>query len=88
MHTTGVFKFPEAELEAQLDQVGDVSGLWVGSGGSLIHYGLYDSKGGRFFLIDWGIFNPVRFEFPGELPVQTGVRLGVGGGSGVVEAIQ
>ena len=82
----GVFAVPEAELEAQLDQVGDVAGLWVGGGGSRGHGGLGDAKGGIYFLLDGGNFNPVSFKFPGEAPVQAGV--GVGGNSGVGEAIQ
>ena len=42
----GVFAGPEAELEAQLDQVGNVPGLWVGGGGSHGHNGLGDAQGG------------------------------------------
>ena len=35
-----------------------------------------------------GIFNPVNFALMGKAPVQAGVSLVVGGGSGVREAIQ
>ena len=82
----GVIAGPDALVEAQLDQVGDVAGLWVGGGGSRGHGGLGDAKGGIYFMLDGGNFNPVSFKFPGEAPVQAGV--GVGGNSGVGEAIQ
>ena len=36
---------PGAEIEAQLDQVGDVVGFGVGSGGSCIHNGLEMPRG-------------------------------------------
>ena len=41
----GVFTGHEAEVEAQLDQVGDVVGFGVRSGGSCIHNGLEMPRG-------------------------------------------
>ena len=84
----GVLAGPEAEVETQLDQVVNVAGLWVGGGGYHGHNGLDDAKGGGFFTLDEEIFGSISFEFPDKAPVQFGVILGVGGGSGVWEAIQ
>ena len=74
----GVFTGPEAEVEAGLDQVGDVAGLWVESKGSRSHDEIESAKGSGFFPLDWEIFNPIHFELPGKAPVHTGVSLGVG----------
>ena len=71
----GVFAGPEAEVEAQLDQVGDVVGLGVRSLGSCGHNGVNDSQEDGFFPLDWGVLDPVGFELPGEALVETGVRL-------------
>ena len=79
----GVFAVPDAEVEAQLDQVGDVPGLWVGGGGSRRQDGLEDNQVGEFFLLDWRIFNTIHFELAGEAPVQANVSLGVWGLLGV-----
>ena len=79
----GVFAVPEAEVEAQLDQVGNVPGLWVGGGGSCGHDGLDNAQGDGFSLLDWRIFYPISFELTGKVPVQADVSLGVGGISGV-----
>ena len=65
----GVFAEPEAEVEYQLDQVGNVPGLWVGGGGSCSHDGMDNAQGGGFFPLDWRIFNPISFELVGEAPV-------------------
>ena len=45
----GVFEVPEAELESQLDQVGNVPGLWVEGGGSRGHDELDGAHGGWIF---------------------------------------
>ena len=83
----GVFSGPEAKVEAQLDQVGNVAGIWVRFRGSCNHDGLDNAKGGGFSLIDWEIFNPVSFDFSDQALVRAGVTLGVRGISGVGEAI-
>ena len=44
--------------------------------------------GGDFSPLDWGIFNPIGFEFPGKETVQANVLFGVGGLYGFSEAIQ
>ena len=75
----GIFTQPEAEVEAQLDQVGNVPGLWVGGGGSCGHNGMEDTHGGGFYPIDWGIFYPINFELAGGALVQSDVSLVVGG---------
>ena len=62
----GVFVGPEAEVESQLDQVGDVVSLGVGGVGSCGHNGVNDSQGVGFYPIDSGILDPVGFELPGE----------------------
>ena len=86
--TLGVFIGTEAEVEAQLDQVGNVAGLLVRGGGCLGHDEMNDAKEDGFFPLDWGIFNPISFKFPGEAPVQAGESLGVGGLSRVGETTQ
>ena len=79
----GLFAGPEAKVEAQLGQVGDVPGPWVGGGGSRGHNGLEDAQGGGVFPLDWGFFNPISFELSVEVIVQADVGLGVRGVSGV-----
>ena len=74
-----VFAGPGAEVESQLGQVGDVTGLWVRGGGSCGHDGLDDVQGGGFFPIYWRIFDRMSFELAGETPVQADVSLGAGG---------
>ena len=74
---------PEAEVEYQLDQVGNVPGLWVGGGGSRSQDELDDAQGGEFFPLEWRIFNLISFELAGESLVQADMSLGVGGFSGI-----
>ena len=57
----GSFAGPEAEVEAQFDQAGDVTGLWIRGGVSRGHDGLDNSHGDAFFRLDWGMFNPISF---------------------------
>ena len=71
----GVFVGPEAEVEFQLDQVGNVVVLGVGRGGCRGHDEVKDSHGGGFFMLEMGILDPVGFELPGEALVETGVIL-------------
>ena len=54
-----VFKGPEAEVEANGDQVGDVVGSGVGGGSCLSKDGVPDSQGGCLFLLDGGVFKPI-----------------------------
>ena len=42
-----------------------------------------DAQEDGILLLDWGIFNPVSFEFLEKTLVQADVILGVGGVSGV-----
>ena len=57
----GVLLRPVAEVEAQLEQVGNVPVLWVGGGGSCGYNGLDNVQGVGGFPLDWGIFDPVSF---------------------------
>ena len=84
----GLLIVTKIEVEAQLDQVINATGIWVRGRGSRVHDGLEDAKGYGFFTLDGGIFDPISFELPGEAPVQDGVSLGVRGISVFGEAIQ
>ena len=75
----GIFAGPKTELEPQLDQVDNMPGSWGGGGGCHGHDGVDDAQGGGLFPLDWGIFDPVSFEFLGKARVQSNVRLGFGG---------
>ena len=72
-----VFVGPEAEVEAQLDQIANVSGIWVGVGVSRGQDGLDDDQGGGFYTLGGRILDPIISELTGEAPVQAGVSLGV-----------
>ena len=87
-HAIDVFTWPEADIEAQLYQVGDAVGFWVGGRDSLSHDGLDDANGGGILTLDGGILNTIGFELTGKEHVQAGVSLGVEGLYGVGEAIQ
>ena len=82
-YALGVFEGPEVEVEAQFDQVSNVVGLMIRGGGCHGYNGVNDSQGDGLFLIDWWILNPVGFELTGEALVDTGVRFGVRGFSGI-----
>ena len=84
----GVITQPESELEARLDQVGDVSGFGFGGGGFRNHNGLDDSKGGGFLSLDKWFLDAIGFKLTAEAPVQSGVGLGVWRISWFGEAIQ
>ena len=45
-HTLVVFEGPGAEVEAHLDQVGEVKDLWIGGGVSYSHNGMENANGG------------------------------------------
>ena len=46
VHALGIFIWPAAEAEAQLEHVGNVPGLWVGGGGSCGYDGLDNAQEG------------------------------------------
>ena len=73
----GVFTQPEAEVEAQCDQVGDLTGFGVVGCGHCSHDGVENAKGGGLFLFDSRVIYTVVFKLVGELSVQSGVGLGV-----------
>ena len=60
---------PEAEGEAQLDQVGYMMGVGVGGGGRRSHDGLYNSKGGFLLSLDWRFLDIVSFNLAGGTAV-------------------
>ena len=72
----GLFARPEAKVEAQLDQVGNMTGFWVGGGDCHGHDGLDDDKGDSLASLDWKVFNAVGFKMTGEASVQYGLGLG------------
>ena len=78
-----VFAGPEAEVEVNGDQFGDVVGSSVGVGSCLGDDEVHDSQGGGIFSSDGGIFEPVRLELRSEALVDPGVCLGVGRFSGL-----
>ena len=47
----GVLTWPEAEVEAELDPVRDMTGFGVGDGGRRGHNGLDGSKGGGLLFL-------------------------------------
>ena len=71
----GVFAGPEAEVEAQLDQVGDVVGVGIRGGCFHGHNGVNYSQGDGSFQLDCGILDPIGFELTGEALVETSVSL-------------
>ena len=64
-----VFLGPEATVEAQLGQVDNVSGLWVGGGGSCGYNVPDDAQEYEFFMLDGMVFNPINFQLKGEAPL-------------------
>ena len=83
-----VFTGPEAEVEANGDQVGNMVGSGGGGGSCLGDDGLGDLEGDCLFSSDRGIFEAVGLELPCEVLVGPSARLGVGRFSGVEETIQ
>ena len=70
-----VFTGPEAEVEADGDQVGHVVNSGVRGGSCLGDDGVHDSQGGGLFSLDGGIFEPVGLELLREALVEPGVCL-------------
>ena len=83
-----VFAQPEAEVEAQLDQVGDMKGFGVGGDVHRGHNGLDNSKGYSLLFFDRRVLGAIGFKLVGEAYVQSGVGLGIRRLSRVWEAIQ
>ena len=73
----GVFAQPEAELESQLDQVGNMMGFIFGGDGHRGHNGLDIADGDGLFLFEWRVLNAVGFKLTGETSVQSSVGLGI-----------
>ena len=83
-----VFTRPEAEVEANGDQVVDVVGSGVVGAGCSSADGVNYSQGDGFFSLDGGILDPIGLEFPCEALVDPGVCLRVGWFYGVGKTIQ
>ena len=83
-----VFTRPEAEVEANGDQVVDVVGSGVVGAGCSSADGVNYSQGDGFFSLDGGILDPIGLEFTCEALVDTGVCLRVGWFYGVGKTIQ
>ena len=84
----GVLVRPEAEVVAQLDQIGDVTGFGVGDGGCRGQYQLDDAKGDSLLSLERWVLNAVGFNLTCEASIQYGVGLGFWRLSRVREAIQ
>ena len=84
----GVFALSEAEVEAQGDQIGDLTGFGIGGEGCCGDDGVDDADRDGLFSFDQRVLQAVGFKLPGETSVQSGVGLGVGRLSWVGEAIQ
>ena len=65
----GVIAQPEAEVEAQLDQVGNMTGFGVGFGGHRSQFGLDNAKGGGLLLFDRKVLDAIYFKLTGEASV-------------------
>ena len=83
-----VFTRTEAEVEAQLDQVGNMTGFGVEGGGCHGHDGLENSERDGLFLFDRRFLDVVGFKLMSEASVQSSVGLVVWRLSRVREAIQ
>ena len=84
----GVFTQPEAEVEAQLDQVGYITFFGGGGGGRCGHDGMDNTEGGSILSFDRKVLDAIGFKLTGEASVQSGLGLGVWKFSRVGEAIQ
>ena len=83
-----VFTQPEAEAEAQLDQVGKMTGFGFGGGGHRGHNGSDNTKEDNLLSFERRVLNAVGFKLMGEASVQSSVGLGVWRISRVREAIR
>ena len=73
----GVLARPEIEVEAQLDQTGNMAGFGVRGCGRCGHDGLDDAEGGGLISLDRRVLNTVGFKLTGKASIQSGVGLGV-----------
>ena len=73
----GVLSQPETEVEANLDQVGDIAGFGFSGGCRCSRIGLDDAKGGGLLFLYKFFLNAVVFKLNGEAPFQSGVVLGI-----------
>ena len=83
----GVFARLEAEVEAQGDQVGYLTGFGIGGEGCCGGDGVDNADWDGLFSFDQRFLQAVDFELPGETSVQSSVGLGVGRLSWVGETI-
>ena len=74
----GVFTGPEAEVEAQLGQVGDVLSLWIKGGDSCGHDGLDDAQEDGFPPLDWGIVDQMGLSWQADASLGVRGLYGVG----------
>ena len=68
-----IFAGPEAEVEANGDQVGNVVGSWARSPGFYGDNGVNNSHGDGLLSLEGGILEPVGLEFPRKALVKPGV---------------
>ena len=61
-----VLKVPQAGVETQDDQVGDASGCLIGGRGCCRYDGVDDGHRGGLLSFNWGVFDPICFEFLGK----------------------
>ena len=73
-----VFAEPEAEVEANCDQVDNVVDSGIEGGGFCSDDEVNDYQGGRLFLMDGEILEPVGLKLPHESLVKPGVHLRIG----------
>ena len=76
-----IFTGLKAEVEPQLDQVGNMPGFGVGGGGCRRHNGVDDAQVGGILPLDWEIFDPIKCALLVKVLVQADVSLGVEGGA-------
>ena len=84
----GVFIQSEAEVEAQVDQIGNLTGFGVGREGGCGNNGMHDAKWYGLFLFDRRVLKAVGFKLLGKTSAQSGMGLGVERFSWVGKAIQ
>ena len=69
----GVLSQPETEVEANLDQVGDIAGFGFSGGCRCSRIGLDDAKGGGLLFLYRFFLNAVFFKLMGQTHVQSNV---------------
>ena len=75
----GVLTGPQAEVETQDNQVGNVSGFLIGGVSCCGHDGVDDTQRNGLFSFNRGDFDSICFELLGKPLVQYDKSLGVGG---------